>query len=188
MNKYLDSVYGLSNIKRFSTHIVNHPQFVSMHIHNVVHICKYIFDCDHPNCDELTLLKKALFHDLPEAGTGDISAPVKNKNENIKLQIKEIEKEALKELLSDLNNNQKEEYARLSMECKQGVEGEIVALADIIDRLIYLYIELSSGNSLTEGMYSDTIALLKTKKFKELLRKYPTAGDLIMYYISKVRK
>lgn len=189
MNLFLESIYRLSNIKRFSTHVVNHSQFVSMHTHNVVFICKYIFDCDKPsNCDELLLLKKGLFHDFPESVCGDIAAPIKSKNEEIKKQIHAIEEEAMKEVLVDLSTSQKEEYTDLSINCKTGVEGEIVALADIIDRMIYLYIELSSGNSLTTGMYSDTLSLLKTKKFKDLLRKYPTASDLIMYYVSKVRK
>jgi hypothetical protein len=68
----------------------------------------------------------------------------------VKQQIKNIERESMEDMLDELPDNIKKMYLKSSLECKDGLEGEIVALADIIDRLIYLYIELNSVNSLSE--------------------------------------
>ena len=51
MNAYFETVYALSNIKRFSTHQVNHIQNVAMHSFNCAMICLYIVDVDKIDCD-----------------------------------------------------------------------------------------------------------------------------------------
>jgi 5'-deoxynucleotidase YfbR-like HD superfamily hydrolase len=183
MNNYFETVYALSNLKRYPTHHVNKPQNIVMHTCNCMYIAMYIVEADKVECDKGILLQKILFHDFVEGKTGDFAAPVKHHSKELYAKIKELESDMLDIIFKDLPVN----YKKICTEAKDGKEGEIVALVDIIERLIYLCMEKRSGNQVTNDVYVDTAAKLKTKSFRELLKKYPTAGEIIFHYLSKVQ-
>lgn len=182
MNKFFDTVYALSNIKRYSCHRVHQVQNVATHTCNCMFIALYIVDSDEIKCDKSLLLQKVLFHDFVEGATGDIPAPTKSYSPELYAKIKEVEATMLDSVFKDCPVN----YKDIALEAKQGPEGEVVALADIVERLIYLSTERRSGNKLANNMYNDTIAKLKSKEFKQLLKKYPTAGEMLVHHLSKV--
>jgi len=183
MNKFFDTVYALSNIKRFSTHRVNQIQNVATHSFNCAMIALYIVDADKVTCDKGILLQKVLLHDLVEGVLGDIPAPTRDYSPELKSKIKEVEVAMLDSIFKDCEVN----YKQIATESKQGMEGEIVALADIIERLIYLSTERRSGNTLPDSIYNSTVKKLKTKEMKALLKKYPTASELLFHYLSAIK-
>jgi 5'-deoxynucleotidase YfbR-like HD superfamily hydrolase len=183
MNAYFETAYALSNLKRFPTHHVNKQQNIAMHTCNCMFIAMYIIEADKVECDRGVLLQKILFHDFVEGRTGDIAAPIKHYTKELYTKIKDLESEMLTSIFKDLPVN----FKQIAVEAKDGKEGEIVALVDIIERLIYLCMEKRSGNQVTNDVYVDTSNKLKTKAFRELLKKYPTASEIIFHYLSKVQ-
>jgi len=183
MNNYFETAYALSNLKRFPSHHVNKPQNVATHTANCMFIAMYIIEADKVECDRSILLQKILFHDFVEGKTGDIAAPIKHHSKELYSKIKDLESEMLTFIFKDLPVN----FKQIAVEAKEGKEGEIVSLVDIIERLIYLCMEKRSGNQVTNDVYIDTNNKLKTKTFRELLKKYPTAGEIIFHYLSKVQ-
>jgi 5'-deoxynucleotidase YfbR-like HD superfamily hydrolase len=163
--------------------MVNHVQCVAMHTINCQFIAVYIADVDKVDCDRGLLMLKTLFHDFPEGQIGDIPAPTRDHDAEIHAKIKEIEKTRLHEIYNGLPVD----YREYSIDAKQGVEGEIVRLADLIERLIYLHLERKSGNRNLDHIFKNTIVKFKSKEIKSLLKKYPTASEIIFHYLSKVQ-
>jgi 5'-deoxynucleotidase YfbR-like HD superfamily hydrolase len=146
-------------------------------------IAMYIIEADQIECDRGVLLQKILFHDFVEGKTGDIAAPIKHHSKELYDQIKNLEAEMLDVIFKDLPVN----FKHIAHHAKEGKEGEIVALVDIIERLIYLCMEKRSGNQVTDDVYKDTMGKLRTKSFQKMLKNYPTAGEIIFHYLSKVQ-
>lgn len=183
MNAFFECLYKLSNIKRFPTHRVNQIQGVAAHTCNVALIALYIADADEVKCDHAILLKKALLHDFVEGRTGDIAAPTRESNADFYTQVKRLEEETLNKIFDGLPVD----YRKYALECKQDVEGEIIILADLIERLVYLNEERRSGNYSIDDVYGSTVKKIKTKEMKALLKKYPTGNELLLHYLSAIK-
>jgi len=183
MNSFFDCLYKLSNIKRFPTHRVNQIQSVAAHTFNVAMIAWYIADVDKIDCDKALLFPKALMHDFVEGKTGDIAAPTRERNAEFYAQVKKLETEVLDELFDGLPVD----YRPYALECKIGTEGELIKLADLIERLVYLSEERRSGNTSIDDVYGGTLKRIKTKEMKALLKKYPTANELLLHYLSAIK-
>ena len=183
MNSFFDCLYKLSNIKRFPTHRVNQTQNVAAHSFNAVLIALYIADVDKIECDKAILLQKGLFHDFVEGKTGDIAAPTRERNPDFYAQVKQLEEDVLNEIFNGLPVD----YRDFALNCKKGVEGELITLGDLIERLIYLSEERRSGNTSIDDVYGGTLKRIKTKEMKALLKKYPTGNELLLHYLSAIK-
>jgi len=73
MKKTLDFIMNGADVKRYHTVVTITPETVGHHSHGVASLC-LLFE---PNASA-SLLKAALFHDLPEQHTGDIPSPAKH--------------------------------------------------------------------------------------------------------------
>lgn len=97
------------------------------------------------------LLRKCMLHDLEEAFTSDIPYPVKHMSEEVHRYLENgindkyatlIEKDGKNFVMSRWNYNRHN--------CKDGVEGSIVAFCDMLELALYCYEELCRGNKSLE--------------------------------------
>lgn len=182
MNRnYVDCMYRLSNIKRYSTHLINHIQNVSTHTFNVIGLCIEAARKDNPSLDMALLLQKAYYHDFGEGMIGDVPATTRNHNETIHSEIKRIEEIMLEDVLKD----DKMDFTELARDAKKGPEGELIALVDIVERLLYIIQEKRSGNGTLDTVYGHTIKQLKDDKYKRLLKQYPTIKEKVKTYATE---
>jgi len=185
--KLIETLYRLANIKRYSVHRVNQQQNVATHSFYVTTFSMLIADCDAPLCNKELVLRKAHMHDWPEAIFGDVASPTKHYNKELSALFKEVEKDAIENLCKSLPIPQN--YADVMRNAKSPtIEGEIVSLADLLERLIYLKMEIDSGNKVAFDMWSDTLKNLKSPHFVKLLKKYPTAKKLFLNYFKQIKK
>ena len=190
MNNFVDGFLRLAFIKRFSMHNTIRPQSVAEHSYNVAMLCMYIFDQDHGSHLEATelrneILSKALLHDYPECGVGDICATVKHYTPEINAEVKKVEDLVMEEIFK---TGLYPDYRVTIRDCKARYTGEVVALADLIERLIYLDQEKTMGNTIFEGQYSDTDKLLASDKYKSMVEHWPTARELITHYLERIKR
>jgi len=116
--------------------------------------------------DLAILLQKALVHDMDEMLTSDIPRPFKYYNEAIRKMINDTGKEIFS-LYAD-----KEDYptqiVNSVFECKDGLEGEIVGICDLLTVLSYVVEETEMGN-------------------KKLIHKALELGDYIESFVPKMK-
>lgn len=187
MDKFFECLNRLSNIKRYSCYRVHKQQSPAEHSFNVAMIAMYIADSDWKerkvNYD--VLLRKALLHDFPEGLTGDIPSPTKNFSPTIKSEIKKIEKEVMYSIFTNLEYHKF--YQTIINKSKEGLEGELIIMADLIDRLMYLAQEKESGNRICPTQYADTEFSLYTEK-SQIMNRWPTAKKLVNHYLSIIKE
>lgn len=152
-------------------------QDVAQHSFRVALIAMVLADMDKSSVNFDKLLRKALLHDIPESILGDIPAPVKK---SLGKTIKTVERKSLSSIIKLMENNSLETfYYQLVNECKLGLEGEYIALADMLDRMFYLLTEYRSGNTLLDKVLINTKHELRSKKYKDLFKKHPAARELL---------
>jgi len=191
-NQLLNILLNLQYIKRYSTHRVNYPQSVAAHSHVVTCLAAIIAECENARREEneekldmLAIYSKATWHDVPEAMLGDIPAPTKHFDDEMRNKIGEIEKKLFDEALLHLPREAKKNIRRATLNCKDGTEGEIIALADLLERLIYLTEERRSGNTKFNKVYENTIKQLNDKYYGPLVEKYPMARTIMDYFLNE---
>ena len=114
------------------------------------------------NVNMEVLLKKAILHDSDESVTSDVPYNVKNCNPEFKARIDQV----LQDLSWEGYRNASplfQDYHRLTTSCKEGIEGNIVGLCDMIELAVYCFEEVSTGNMFMKGLYEKSIALVKEK-------------------------
>ena len=92
---------------------------------------------------------RSIYHDLPEAITGDIISGTKKKTEDMRSAAKAVEKIASKSLLEKLPDDIKQDFEvyLLSPKDLDTAEGRVVEAADAISAYIKAKIEGSLGNT-----------------------------------------
>ena len=152
-NAFFEKVYGLQNIKRFSNRTVVVVHSPAEHCYYVALLAQFIAEHENMKRDPKdhfdlgVLFAKALGHDIPESITGDILFPIKHSSEAIHQKIVELEEVAVKdELLKYLPKQLQAKYFDNIINCKEGREGELVALCDQLEVLYYLAEERKLGN------------------------------------------
>lgn len=188
-NKYFDHIANLDNLIRFSNKRFVHPRSVAAHLFTVTHMVMIIGDQENlreerkndksKRIDMESALRKAVSHDIPESVTGDIIYPIKHYDEEINKKINEIETHAVEnEILKYLPTNLQDKYKDIIVNCKQGLEGKLVSLCDLIDVLLYCSIERVLGNQ--SKWVFDVF-----EKTEDLIQKYlsefPTAKKYYKY-------
>ena len=149
-NNFLDHIFNLGNVKRFSNKRVVCSRSVAEHMFTVAHMVMIIGNEENVRgreCNVDEALRKAICHDIPESVTGDIIYPIKHYDEEIRNKLVEIEENAVKsKILSHLPKQLQELYSDHILNCKEGKAGKLVALCDMLDILYHCSIERVLGN------------------------------------------
>lgn len=138
-------------IKRWGLMHNTYPENVQEHSLRVAHIAhalaiikNRIFEGS-INPDRVAVL--ALYHDASEVLTGDLPAPIKNFNPEIKKAYREIETSAVRKLLSMVPEELAGEYrAVLFPDESERIHQEIVKAADKLSAYLKCLEEISAGN------------------------------------------
>jgi len=91
------------------------------------------------------LLSKALLHDVPEMLSSDIVATLKHYDENVNKEINRVSDEMLSQYQKDSCLDYEIYYD--AIHSKEGKEGEIVAVSDLLCVFSYLLEEINFGNT-----------------------------------------
>ncbi len=97
------------------------------------------------------LLSQALSHDMDEMLTGDIPRPFKYHNERIRKEIDIAAKDIFTSYATRVELPP--ECINAVLDCKDGLEGELVALADLLTVISYVAEESAMGNSLINDKF-----------------------------------
>lgn len=122
--------------------------------------------------DKLTLLQMALIHDIEEAVSGDILAPIKQG-----LFRKELEKENIKNVLLLMTGlDSGKDYSNLWQEAAGGktLEARVVKLVDKMSCIIYCIREIHLGNK-----YFSAILECEATNILEYSKRIPFATEFI---------
>ncbi len=136
-----------TEVRRFSTSVAGHSWYMALICYFLVSWESYKFS-NYLNMEKM--LAGAIFHDLPEAVTGDIINPTKNRSKKMKLALEQVEKIKVKEeLISLLPTELQAEYSVLILQAKDdSQEGKLLHAADMLVALLECVFELKRGNHL----------------------------------------
>ena len=142
-----DGVEPLFNTKRWGTYHTINEESVAEHVFEVTNIA-YLIAKQVDKADEHVVLEKSLFHDLEEAGTGDIPRWTKRMNGNFERGLEELEKDIVNTLVDDFDKSFASDMKDIWENSKDDtVEGKIVACADIISAINGVRREENLGNT-----------------------------------------
>jgi len=146
MKKYLVYVRSLMHAIRWNQHSRTVPTTVSGHTLFVVFVA-YLLSLENGNTDTLNVMERALFHDVPEALTGDIISPTKRRVEGFEKVIEKVESKMVHEVLLPLLPDKiSSYYAPLMLDpFGGGLEGKITRAADLTGSLIECKMEIDNG-------------------------------------------
>ncbi len=146
LKKYLTYVRGLMHAVRWNQHSRTVSTTVAGHTLFVVFV-SYLLSIEDGSVDTLNVVERALFHDVPEALTGDIISPTKRRVEGFEEVVENVESKMVHEdLLPLLPKKIADYYAPLMLDpFGGGKEGRITRAADLIGSLIECKIELDNG-------------------------------------------
>lgn len=143
-----DLIDRLCNTNRWETYNVINSNSVAEHSYIVANI-SYQIALSIDGCDEDEVVKRALFHDIGEAYTGDIPRFSKRKTEGFKDSLEIAEEKLIKEELNSSDVDQKyfEKVINFWKNAKDdSVEGMVIKQADILAALYEVYKEIKMGN------------------------------------------
>ena len=155
-DKFLDRLYRLRLLKRFSIRAVNTQTSPAEHSWYVAVLALYIAKrynaSDLSEKDQLydisSLLTKAMLHDAPEVITSDIVHFIKHFNPATERVMVEIENEAIdNSLLGDMDSSIKPFFEYNIKNAKDDtLEGKLVSLCDLLEIGYYTVNERTVGN------------------------------------------
>lgn len=148
--KYILNIRRLSHAMRWSGEAKIIPISVMSHLVIVGFISYIIASIENENgahLDVLDLLMRWIYHDIPEAITGDIITPTKTSVEWFPEVLEEVEQKMLDDyLFSFIPKEYKDELFSLVFHPFWGENGKIVKYADILSALFEARTEVISGN------------------------------------------
>lgn len=121
------------------------------------------------NEDELkfnigVLLKKALFHDIEESFIGDIPHNIKHSDKQTGELIDKAVNKKIDEVIEDDLIKERNKTA------KQGFEGQLIDLVDMLELAFYSLEEIVKGNNSMIPLYKKAVRIVKEKDlFKDLM-------------------
>lgn len=104
------------------------------------------------------VLRKALLHDSEECITSDIPWNIKHMNEDVHKMLEDAINQRIDKAYEGTKTM--EIYHKLGKECKQGFEGQLVDLADMMELAIYCYEETAMGNHYMKSMLNKCLKLI----------------------------
>lgn len=106
------------------------------------------------------VLRKALLHDTEEAIVSDIPWNVKHSSEEVHQVIQEAIEAKIREFYE--GSNTCKDYMKLGIHCKDGLEGELVNIADMLELALYCWEECNQlGNKALVGLRDKAFRLVK---------------------------
>lgn len=146
MKTYLSQIRTLIFSIRWNQHPRTVPTTVSGHTFFVTFIA-YLISTRIEEADVLNVLEKAIFHDVPEALTGDIISPTKRRVEGFEAAVEEVESKMVREILLPLlPDTIANYYVPLMLKpFEGGIEGKIAKASDVMGSLIECKMEIKNG-------------------------------------------
>ncbi len=131
--------------------------------------------------DTLRLLKMALFHDIEEAVSGDIIAPIKRGK--FAEELRKLNREDVTFLMKGLTNEK--EYCELWNETERQItlEAKVIKLVDRLSCGIYCIREIHLGNK-----YFRAILEHETANMLNLAKRIPKMVDFVKEFIAYILK
>lgn len=125
--------------------------------------------------DRALVMEKALFHDIPESQVGDLSYRVKKMSKTLEAEFNKVEEEVVRTTLFDgLPQDLRDKYAAVILENQDSEEARIVKYSDMVEALIWSFIELKAGNKHFQEIWTNGLGImyekLPYKCARELLR------------------
>ena len=162
----------MRHIRRCNTFPVVNPIDVAQHSYYVAMLAMAISDEYNTYVDEYNLdsdghlnllntevvLRKALCHDTEESITSDIPWNIKHMNEDVHQMLSNVINARIDKAYEGTSTMKI--YHKLGKECKEGLEGKIVDLADMTELAIYCWEELAEGNSYMKSMLSKCLRIM----------------------------
>lgn len=127
------------------------------------------FDNQMEPLDMNKALRKALCHDLEEAFTGDIPWNIKHQSEEFHQGVEKAVQQHMDRLYD--GTSAMSSCQRLNAECKQGNEGKLIEVVDMLELAIYSWEEYAAGNSALRPMLDKAVRLIKAMDFSSVLLK-----------------
>ena len=193
--KFLLTLRNLENIKRYQTRRMIFPRSVAEHTTGVFYSGYLLGQWEERKfgnkIDWEKLSMKLMFHDAPEAITGDILSPTKNYTENMKKAVDEAEIRIFDEqFMPIIPKSWRGELSDYMLNGKDSsIEGQILRASDLIDGIFEARLELKYTNKTFESEFKDILtnyfeklALIDLDSVRYFL-KYPLGDlDLHEYY------
>lgn len=179
------SLRRMSSVFRYSSIPVNRRENVAEH---TFYCSLYAFllaqqiKKDNPGIviDMALLLEHALLHDLDEALTGDFLRSVKYGHPDLKKALDELSTILVGRLSKELGYGIQDHWSQVS---KSRLEGEILALSDLLCVVAYVYEERCSGNHHTDFIFREVREYLMGK-----FHEYPSKPETVCLipYLSNI--
>ncbi|HZG83572.1 5'-deoxynucleotidase [Paenibacillus sp.] len=146
---FFSYLYRLRYIERWSlmrnTHresVAVHSYYVSTLAHLLCTIANEVYGKSVPTDRVVSL---ALFHDATEVFVGDVAAPVKHSNPNVRRSFREIEEAAAEQIVRMIPEELRDVYAPLIHSHDDELYAWVKA-ADLLDAYLKSLTELTAGN------------------------------------------
>jgi putative hydrolase of HD superfamily len=142
--KFLLAIRRLQSSFRWNRMRRQYPVSVMSHLFFVFFLSYAIGNVEGKNVDEVTdMMKTALYHDIPEAITGDIITPTKKSVPGFEELIAEVEVEMLDEYLLDFMRGHGflEDLRKRMLEPWSCENGKLIKMADVFSALFEAKIE-----------------------------------------------
>ena len=120
--------------------------------------------------DTELVMRQALLHDIEECFTSDIPWNVKHHSDATNSTIKGIVRDKMKSIYSNCSPTLKRQI-HLNMSSKLGLEGKIVAIADMLECAWNCFTEEQLGNKYLQGMKDKALQEIEDMEFTETLYK-----------------
>lgn len=170
--KFLLTLRNLEDIKRYQTQKVLFPRSVAEHTSSVFYVGYVLGQWEERKfgnkIDWEKLSFKLMFHDVPEAITGDILSPTKNYTKNMKNAVEEAEKLIFEEkFLPTIPSSWQDELKGYMLDGKDdSIEGKILQAADLIDGVFEARTELIYTNKRHSEDFSEILKIYLSKLTK----------------------
>ena len=156
----------LAHVIRFNNRPQHFPESVAEHSFYVAYfvliLCN-LLEKKKIKVDTKKALSIALIHDAEEAFSGDILNPFKHFNEKVYQAIRDVNRQMVGEMFTDLPTDLKRELVSLwNTENKsKSIEAQVVKVADKLQLLSKCFEEIQAGNNYFEEIYKDQLSSLK---------------------------
>ncbi len=146
LRKYLDMIRTLEFSVRWNRQHRNIQTTVAGHTFMVTLIA-YLITLVDGISDDNDILLKAVFHDVPEALTGDIISPTKRRIKGFEDVVEKVEEYMITKYINPLVPKAlKSKIDQYSLHPFDGKEGKVVRTADLTAAILECEMEIESGN------------------------------------------
>ena len=138
---------------------------------------------NHRDVNVELIMRKALLHDTEEAITSDVPYNVKNHSSAFKSKLNSVLTEISKAYYEGASDSLLE-YHKIGADCKEGLEGQVVDIADMLELALYCFEEVNTGNAFMKGLMDRAMYLVTTKP----LYPYSEISQKLVEFISSADK